>query len=78
MTANRIRNSKVHRTVAGKANDEVLMLDSAGSMRQHTAASRGVYSVEQSIRSRISGKETADSKFRRSKLGPGDEQMLKI
>ena len=41
MTGDRDRNSKVHRT-----NDDVMMLDSAGSMRQRAAASRGIYSVE--------------------------------
>ena len=74
MTGDRDRNTKLHKTVAGKADDaDVLFLESAGSMRQRTAASRGGYSIDHSVRSRISGKETADSKQRRDKLGPGDD-----
>ena len=41
MTGDRDRNTKLHKTVAGKADDDVLFLESAGSMRQRMVASRG-------------------------------------
>ena len=42
MTGDRDRNTKLHKTVAGRDDDaDVLFLESAGSMRQRMVGSRG-------------------------------------
>ena len=58
-------------------NDE-LLLESQGSVRQRLEVASRSGSKDQELRSRISGKETADSKKQREALGPGDDQMLKM
>ena len=59
-----------------KADDGDDMMIASREGGQRALASRDSKASE--IRSRISGKQTADSKKEREKLGPGDEHMIKM
>ena len=72
-TPNTIKVSSVHeRRCKIDENDEILLKSGHGD-RLGSGESK-----KSEIRSRISGKQTADSKKERAKLGPGDEQMIKM
>ena len=73
-TSGTYHGSSVHeRRCKVEDQDELLMQSREG---QRAVASRD--SKQSEIRSRISGKQTADSKKEREKLGPGDDQMIKM
>ena len=70
--------SSVHeRRCKGDQNDELNMLNSSRENTQYN--SKGLpNSGHSDIRSRISGKQTADAKQEKDKMGPGDDQIIKF
>ena len=75
-TPNTFKVSSVHeRRCKAEENDELIMESREGG-RPRIVASRDSKASE--IRSRISGKQTADSKKEREKLGPGDDKLIRM
>ena len=75
-TPNTYKVSSVHeRRCKAEENDELIMQSRDGG-RPRIVASRDSKASE--IRSRISGKQTADSKKEREKLGPGDDNLIRM
>ena len=72
-TPNTFKVSSVHeRRCKAEENDEIALQSRDGPRIN----SRG--SKHSDIKSRISGKQTSDSKKEREKLGPGDDHMIRM